>query len=250
MPFYVGESNALVFFLSFSLALSLCFNLHLLLSSSFPEKIVKVPHKSRRFRSLMMNFSAFVTPVHRDADFSTPVGFVHPNVDFSTLSSQRDTINNERYTPNSRNIFIDLGTNDGSSLSYFITPVVREEGNESSFVGSDINQQGGRDGGSLQGLGSDGSWHIIAVGLNDYRFYFDFTHITIYFFLSVEANTAYNQILEDYKNESLAAKRVKSFFLYTGTFISYRDIHVITKILIFKRNCYCRIRRRDVVLSR
>ena len=71
-----------------------------------------------------------------------------------------DTTSRSAATPPQRRIFIDLGANNGSSISYFIDPI-------SSHIHGDVSFQGGRDNSSLKGMGSKGGWEIIAVEAND-----------------------------------------------------------------------------------
>ena len=63
-------------------------------------------------------------------------------------------------TPPSRNIFIDIGANDGSSVNYFMK-------NE----GVDMNvpwTQGGSKEGKLKGRGTEGKWDIYVIEANPY----------------------------------------------------------------------------------
>jgi FkbM family methyltransferase len=90
-----------------------------------------------------------------------------------------------------RNIFFDIGTNDGSSIEFFLN---------SSFQGG-LTTQGGHDTSKLHGSGADGTWHIVAV----------------------EANPRFTPRLTKLKDELKELGKVQAFHLYNGTALTSYD---------------------------
>ena len=93
---------------------------------------------------------------------------------------------------NPRNFFIDLGANNGKSVDYFLQGE-QKKGN--------VAESGGHAGSKLNGLGSDGTWHIVAV----------------------EANYRFTNQLHERAAKFLGANLVKSFTVYNGTAIGDHD---------------------------
>eukprot|EP01041_Mallomonas_annulata_P003392 gene3392-6734_t len=90
-----------------------------------------------------------------------------------------------------RNIFVDLGTNNGMSLKFFL-------GMESHGM---LDRLGGNASSPIAGMGSNGLWDVYVF----------------------EANPKYNQELIDLKRECVSKKKVKSFHLFNHTAIGTKD---------------------------
>ena len=94
----------------------------------------------------------------------------------------------------SRNIFIDLGANDGSSVSAFINGISKTSSVGVGIEGSQVNRNKLR---SNAGKG-DNDWHVFVF----------------------EANIKHTPKLEAQRAQMLASKSVRSYTLFNGTAIS------------------------------
>jgi len=100
-----------------------------------------------------------------------------------------------------RKIYIDLGTNEGSSVRYFMDPATtKTQKDTAKFYDTEVI--GGGKSGSLQGKGQDGLWHVIIV----------------------EANVKFKPSLEEVRNDYFVKRKMaQSFHLYAPTAIATHD---------------------------
>eukprot|EP00607_Mallomonas_marina_P010130 CAMPEP_0182420860 /NCGR_PEP_ID=MMETSP1167-20130531/5942_1 /TAXON_ID=2988 /ORGANISM="Mallomonas Sp, Strain CCMP3275" /LENGTH=284 /DNA_ID=CAMNT_0024597365 /DNA_START=79 /DNA_END=933 /DNA_ORIENTATION=- len=112
-----------------------------------------------------------------------------------TVQSHRKLVGpiEKHHRQSRRNVFIDLGTNDGSSTKFFLGLTQRTARGDADL--------GGNTSSPLYGLGKDGNWEIYVF----------------------EGNKKYDKTLADLRSEVMSKNLAKSFTVYNHTAIGTVD---------------------------